>query len=123
MGTKILIVEDHDDFRQVIRKHLELHDLNVNIMEADCGEVGVAMALHRVPDIVLMDIRLPGITGIEAAAQIKSQLPQSEIIFLTIFEAEAFREAFQSEAASDYVGKSELYEKLVPAIKRLIPET
>lgn len=120
MGMKILIVDDHDDFRKAVRKHLEKQDLGAEVFEADCGEVGVAMAAHRLPDIILMDIRLPGIDGLDAASQIKSQFPQSKIIFLTMFETQAFREAFASEDACDYIGKSDLYDKLVPAIKRVL---
>lgn len=120
MATKILIVDDHDDFRKAVRKHLESQGLDAEVFEADCGEIGVAMANRQVPDIVLMDIRLPGIDGLDAAAQIKSHFPQSKIIFLTMFETESFRKTFSSEAASDYIGKSDLYDKLVPAIKRVL---
>lgn len=120
MNLKILIVDDHDDFRKAVRKHLENQNLGVEVFEADCGEVGVAMASHRLPDIVLMDIRLPGIDGLDAASQIKSQFPDSKIIFLTMFETQSFRDAFAIDAASDYIGKSDLYEKLVPAIKQIL---
>lgn len=120
MGTKILIVDDHDDFRKAVRKHLENQNLDAEVFEADCGEVGVAMAARRVPDVILMDIRLPGIDGLDAALKIKTQFPQSKIIFLTMFETQAFREAFATQVASDYIGKSDLYDKLVPAIKRVL---
>ncbi len=120
MNLKILIVDDHDDFRKAVRKHLENQNLGVEVLEADCGEVGVAMAAHRLPDIILMDIRLPGIDGLDAASQIKSQFPDSKIIFLTMFETQAFRDAFAIDVASDYIGKSDLYEKLVPAIKQIL---
>lgn len=119
-GTKILIVEDHDDFRRAVRKHIEKHGVSTDVYEADSGEIGIGMAVRSNPDIVLMDISLPGIDGIDAARQIKSRLPKSKIIFLTMFEAESFRETFQSDVASDYIGKSDLYEKLVPAIKRIL---
>lgn len=120
MARRILIVEDHDDFREAVRSHIVREKLNAEIMEAETGELGVALALRKNPDVILMDIRLPGITGIEAAAQIKDHLPQSRIIFLTMFETDAFKEIFKTEAASDYIGKSELYEKLVPAIRKAL---
>ncbi len=120
MSNKILIVDDHDDFRQVVRKHLENQDLDVEVFEADCAEVGIAMVKQKNPDIILMDIRLPGIDGLDAAAKIKAQFPQSKIIFLTMFETEAFRQVFAINEANDYIGKSDLYEKLVPAIKRIL---
>ena len=118
--TKILIVEDHDDFRRAVRKHIEKNGVSTDVYEADSGEIGVGMAVRSNPDVILMDISLPGIDGIDAARQIKSHLPEAKIIFLTMFETEAFRETFNSEVASDYIGKSDLYEKLVPAIKRIL---
>lgn len=118
--TKILIVDDHDDFRGAVRRHLENQVISHEIFEADSGEVGVAMAERVQPDIVLMDIRLPGMDGLDAASQIKQKLPNSKIIFLTMFETSSFRETFTSEAASDYIGKSDLYQKLVPAINKVL---
>ena len=81
MGIKILIVDDHDDFRKTVRKHLENQDFGAEVFEADCGRLVLRMAVRRIPDIILMDIRLPGIDGLDAATKIKTQFPQTKIIF------------------------------------------
>lgn len=120
MSVKILIVEDHDDFRETVRDHLEKQDFDWEICEAPSGELGVSLALRERPHIILMDIRLPGINGIDAASKIKVHVPESDIIFLTMFETEAFKKIFQSEDMSAYIGKSELFEKLVPIIKKIL---
>ncbi len=120
MAAKILIIEDHDDFRKTVRTHLESQDLDFEIQEAASGELGVSLALRERPHIILMDIRLPGINGIDAASKIKIHIPESEIIILTMFETEAFKEVFQSDHVTAYVGKSELYEKLVPIMKKIL---
>lgn len=118
MQAKILIVEDHDDFRAIVRQHLESQDLDMEILEASSGELGISKALRFQPHIILMDLRLPGMSGIEAAGRIKQLLPHIEILILTMFETTAFQEVFKSDDVSAYIGKSELFERLVPEIKK-----
>ena len=122
MATKILITDDHDEFRMTVRSYLEKMDDSLEITEASSGEAGVQKALREKPDIVLMDIRLPDISGIDAASQIKINFPSCKIIVLTMFETEAFREVFKSNDIEAYLGKSELYEKLMPTITRVLKE-
>ncbi len=120
MSAKILITDDHDEFRAIVKSYLAESDQQFQIHEASSGESGVVLAIKERPDIVLMDIRLPGITGLDAAKQIKKKVPDCKIIFLTMFETQAFREAFSSEDVDAYIGKSELYESLLPLIKKIL---
>ena len=103
-----------------VRNYLEKMDDSLEIYEAASGESGVLKAMREKPDIVLMDIRLPDISGIDAASQIKKIFPSSKIIILTMFETEAFREVFKSNDIEAYLGKSELYDKLMPTIDRVL---
>ena len=121
MNAKILITDDHDEFRMTVRNYLEgLENSRFEITEATSGEAGVTKALRERPDVVLMDIRLPDISGIDAASQIKRNFPASKIIILTMFETEAFREVFKSNDIEAYLGKSELYDKLLPTISKVL---
>lgn len=120
MPTKILIIEDHDDFRAMVKSYLEKQDLSMEVFEAPTGESGVVKALREKPEIILMDIRLPNMSGIDAAGRIKKYLPECKIIILTMFETEAFRSIFKSQDIEAYIGKSELYEKLVPLLKEIL---
>ena len=120
---KILIIDDHDDFRKIVKSHLETNELGVEIFESDSGELGIVKALREKPEIVLMDIRLPGMNGLEAASKIKEYLPNCEIIILTMFETEAFKKVFRSEHINAYIGKSELYDKLIPHIQKIIDKS
>ncbi len=120
MSKKVLIIEDHDEFRQTVRTFLNTQDNSLQVYEASSGELGISKALREKPDIVLMDIRLPQMNGIEAADEIKKYLPNCKIIALTMFETAAFREAFKSKNISAYIGKSELQEKLMPFIQKLL---
>ncbi|MFA5059716.1 MAG: response regulator transcription factor [Candidatus Omnitrophota bacterium] len=122
MPKKILLVEDYDEFREMVKVHLVKHNSQWEIFEASSGELGVIKALREHPDVVLMDIRLPNINGIDAANQIKKYLPQVKIIILTMFETDAFKEMFKSEDITAYIGKSEIYEKLIPEIEKHLAE-
>ncbi len=122
MAKKILLVEDYDDFRKTVREYLKSQDESLEIYEAVSGELGIVTALREKPDVILMDLRLPNINGIETAGRIKKHLPHSKIIALTMFESETFREAFKSNDISDYIGKSELYEKLMPLLQKYFKE-
>lgn len=120
MSTKILIIEDHDDFRSMVKSYLEKQDIPIEVFEAETGEAGVVKALRAKPEIILMDIRLPNMNGIDAAGRIKKYLPDCKIIVLTMFETEGFRSVFKSQDIVAYIGKSELYEKLVPLLKEIL---
>ncbi|MCK5579687.1 MAG: response regulator transcription factor [Candidatus Omnitrophica bacterium] len=122
MSSKILIIEDNDDFRFLLKSCLETQALGVNILEATSGEQGKEMALAETPDIILMDIRLPGINGVEAASAIKQEIPDTKIVILTMFETETFKKVFSSDYIEAYIGKSEIHDKLIPLIKKVLSE-
>ena len=120
MAKRVLIVEDHKDFRETVKNFLEGQNLDLQISEADSGEMGIGIAVKEKPDIILMDIRLPDMNGLEAASEIKKRIPECRIILLTMFETEAFRSVFKSNDIAAYIGKSELYDKLIPQVKEIL---
>lgn len=121
MGLKkILIVDDSDDFRVMLKEFLRKHNLGLEIFEASTGEMGVAKAACIRPDVVLMDINLPRSSGLEATKHIKGDHPDCDVIILTMFEVKIFKEAAMGIKATDFIGKSEIDERLVPAIKRCL---
>ena len=116
---RLLIVDDHDNFRQVIRAYLEKSQLALEIYEAVTGEMAVTKAACIKPDIVLMDLSLPGENGFEASRQIKQDNPGCDVIIVTMFEAQGLRKIAETIAA-DFVGKGEIYERLIPSIQRCL---
>ena len=121
MGLKkILIVDDHDDFREMLKEYLRKNNLGLEIFEASTGETGVTKASCIRPDIVLMDINLPHSSGLEASKHIKGDHPDCDVIILTMFDVKVFKEAARKVQATDFIGKSEIDERLVPAIKRCL---
>ena len=120
MAAKILIVDNHQEFRGIVKDYLLKQNLGMEIFEASTGEMGVAKASCIKPDIVLMDINLPHTNGIVAAKHIMEEHPDCDVIILTMFEVKAFKQVSNKIKARDFIGKSEIYEKLVPVIKKCL---
>ncbi len=120
MMPRILIIEDHRDFRQAVRRFLELNKIGAQMLEASSGEEGVLIARKSKPRVVIMDYYLKGINGIEAARQIKDNDPACNIIMLTMFDPKEVTHVDQSRIIKAYVGKSELYDRLIPTIDKIM---
>ena len=89
-------------------------------MEASSGEEGVLLARKKNPDIVVIDFSLGGINGLEAARQIKEYLPRCSIIMLTIYDSKEILRRDGHGTIRFLINKGDLYEKLVPAIKKIL---
>jgi len=118
--SNILIVEDHKDFREAVLYFLKVSQVNANLLHASSGEDGVRLARQIKPKIVLMDFWLKGINGIQAATQIKASVPESSIILLTTFDLKDVQPLVHREIIKEYISKSELYDKLLPSINRVL---
>ncbi|MGM0688129.1 MAG: response regulator transcription factor [Bacillota bacterium] len=119
MTIKILIVDDHPMVREGLSNMLENCE-GISIA-GSCGnsEEAIAKAHEVAPDVILMDIKMEGVNGIETAKQILAQKPEIKIIFLTIFEdTESIRLALQS-GASGYILKHVSRQNLIDTIKRV----
>jgi len=117
---KILIVEDHVLVRRSLREWLE-STLYYEVLEADDGETGVDLALREAPCLVLMDIHLPGISGLEATRQIKAARPAIPIVVLSIHEDQAYSADALASGASAYVSKATMQARLLPTLARFLP--
>ena len=120
MKTSVMVAEDFEPFRELICSML---NGNRNIC-IDCivgdGTQAVEKAAELQPHLVLMDIRLPGLNGIEAARQIRTVAPRSKIIFLTQeHSAEVVAEALAT-GAHGYVAKADAGTELLIAIDTVL---
>jgi DNA-binding NarL/FixJ family response regulator len=117
---RVLVVEDYEPMRQTVRAKLQKrHDLQV-ICEASDGLEAVQKAMELKPDLVLMDIGLPYLNGIEAARQIRELVPDAKIIFLTQESSDDVVEEAFSLGARGYVFKINGGTDLLPAIDAVI---
>lgn len=117
--VRLLVADDHKIFRQGIKKLLEEEpDLQV-VGEAADGREVVKKAAELKPDIILMDIAMANLNGLEATKQIKKVLPESRIIMLTMHKNEEYvLQSFQA-GASGYILKEGAVEELVSAIRSI----
>ena len=120
MKKRILIVDDHADFRTMVKDYINRNKLGVEVFEASTGEMGVVKASFVKPDIILMDINLPQTNGLEAAKCVKEDHPHADIIILTTFDVGAFRKAAEKIKVRDFIGKHDVYDCLLPAIKKCL---
>jgi DNA-binding NarL/FixJ family response regulator len=120
---KVLIVDDDGGFRQRVKGLLASEPHMEIVGEAADGEEGILKAQTLEPAVVLMDVRMPGLNGLEATRRIKDELPNVSIIILTMFDLEEYREAAITSGASGFVVKKRLIEDLLPAIKDTLKES
>jgi DNA-binding NarL/FixJ family response regulator len=114
----ILITDDHALVRQGIRAFLELQPDITVIGEADSGEAAVRMAAELVPDVVLMDLVMPGIGGVEATRQVKQVSPHSQIIVLTSYHEDEYIFPALRAGALSYVLKDVGPDELADTVRK-----
>jgi two-component system response regulator DegU len=113
----VLIVDDHVLLREGIKKILHLDD-QIEIVDAvSSGEKALELLETTQPDIVLLDLNLPGISGVEACKKIKSQYPLVNVIALTIYEEESYVFEIIKAGGSGYLLKDVSPDVLIKAIK------
>lgn len=120
MPATILIIEDHDDVRRALRDWLALEFPRCRVIEAANGEEAIALARIESPCLAVIDIRLPGMNGIETARQIKVASPLAQIVMLTILEGDTYRADATAAGASAYVQKQKMHSELVPTLAALL---
>src|SRR5258707_473227 len=117
-AISILITDDHALVRQGIRDFLELQpDLSV-IGEADSGEAALKLAGELAPDVVLMDLVMPGMSGVEATRRVKQASPHSQIIVLTSYHEDEYIFPALRAGATSYILKDIGPDELADAIRK-----
>jgi two-component system NarL family response regulator len=117
---RVLIADDQALFRRGLFVVLGTEDDIEVVAEAENGEQAVARAAELAPDVVLMDVRMPKVSGIEAAAQISALLPTTKILMLTVSDEEDdLYEAIKS-GANGYLLKEISVEEVAEAIRAVV---
>ncbi len=117
---RILIADDHEVMRRGVRGLLESHDEWAVCGEAFEGKEAVVKSRELRPDLIIMDINMPGLTGIAAAQQIRRENPSAKILFFSVHEsAQTVREVVNA-GAQGYVAKSRAGHDLVDAVRNVL---
>ena len=115
--TTILIVDDNDTFVGIVSRFLRKQpDLDV-VGTANSGAEGIKQALELRPQVILLDLVMPELSGLYVLPRLRQQAPDSAVIVLTLLEGEGYEEAAKDAGADAFVPKSKLYTDLIPAIR------
>ena len=115
---RTLLVDDDAGFRARVKKFLVIEPTIKIVGEAVDGQEAICKTRELLPHLVLMDIRMPKVNGIDATQQIKQEMPVVKVLVLTLFDEEEYREAIMNNGADGYILKKALFETLVPSIKK-----
>jgi DNA-binding NarL/FixJ family response regulator len=119
---KTLIVEDNDTFRQSLREILKARFPTMIIQEACNGSEALNVVTAFMPDLIFMDIKLPGTNGLELTRTIKSSYSDTTIIILTSHDLPEYREAAYASGASFFATKgSSSAEDITALVKLCVP--
>jgi DNA-binding NarL/FixJ family response regulator len=118
--ANILIVEDHDGVRSTIRSVIGAMFPSCAIFEASTGEDALQLSKECPPHVVIMDISLPGMDGIEATRQIKALEPRAKVVILTVHDAEEYRTRAKEAGACSYIVKSRASRDLLTTMHSLL---
>lgn len=121
MGKRVLVIEDHEDNRRIVRDLLRA--TGYEMIEAVTGEDGVAAAERERPDLILMDIQLPGIDGYEATRRIKAnpELNKTPIIAVTSYALSGDDQKAFAAGCDGYVTKPYSPRMLLAKIREYLP--
>ncbi len=115
--VKLLLVDDHPIVRSGLRMLFLSEPAMTIVGEADSGEAAVAAVQRLKPDVVIMDVSMPGMNGIEATRRIKAAHPETAVLALTMYEDEQYFFEMLHAGASGYIPKRAAPDDLVSAIK------
>lgn len=117
MPIRVLLADDHVLVRQGIRQFLEQADDIEVVAEADDGAAALALVARYAPDVAVLDIAMPVMTGVEATRRIKQQTPATRVLILTAYDDDPYIFALLQAGANGYILKTARAEELVRAVR------
>lgn len=114
---KIVIVDDHQLFREGVKRILAMEPIFQVVAEGNDGDTAVDLVRNYQPDVVLMDINMPNVNGLEATKQVLEKFPHVKVLMLSIHDDEAYVTEALKLGASGYLLKEMDTEALIEAVK------
>ena len=117
---RVLLVDDHPVIRQGIRRILTSAFTDLDVAEAETGEQAVALCETGVWDLVVLDLSLPGLSGLEVIRDVRQVQPQAPIIVVSVHPPHQFARRAMSVGAAAYLEKSAAPEEMVKAVTEVL---
>jgi DNA-binding NarL/FixJ family response regulator len=117
MPLTVVVVDDDLDYRHIVRYLLaSVSDTMVIVGEAADGEEALAVALRERPDIVITDLVMPRLNGVELTRRLRQELPLTKVILISSYTEDAYRLMASDSGADAFVNKQVITRTLLPAI-------
>ena len=123
MPATILVVDDHEGVRHSLRDWLEVEFPRCRVICACSAEDALALSCKLLPEVVVMDLTLPGMGGIEATRRLRALLPSVQVVVLTIFDSETQRSDAGAAGAGAYVTKQAMRTQLIPTVTAMLAKS
>jgi YesN/AraC family two-component response regulator len=117
VACRVLIADDVAAIRQLLRTLLALDDIEV-VGEARNGAEAVQLATEHRPDVVILDIAMPGVDGVQAIPQILEASPETKIVMVSAFATPAVRERALELGVEEFLDKAAIVDEIVGAVRR-----
>lgn len=114
---RVLLADDHEFVREAISLFLQNEDDIEVVAIASDGQMTVELAIRHKPDVILMDVSLPVLDGVEATARIVAKLPGVKVIGLSMYEESDVAKKMRDAGAAAYLSKSQACDKLAATIR------
>lgn len=118
-NIRLMLVDDHDIVRTGLKSYLETQEGLQVVAEARSGSEAIDLALKTQPDVIVMDITMPGMDGLEATRRLKAIFPECHILALTVHEDKQYLFEMLAAGASGYITKQAAADELLAAIRSL----
>ena len=117
MSVRLLLVDDNRTFLAAVKHFLDTLPAVQVLGEANDGPTALGLAAQLQPDLVLLDVVMPGMNGLEVAAALQRMPHPPRIVFLSMHDNDSYRRATRDLGVDAYVSKSEFVTDLVPLIE------
>jgi DNA-binding NarL/FixJ family response regulator len=117
----LLVVDDHAGVRQTVMALVSTEFPHFRLLEAECAEDALTLCGAEQPDLIVLDITLPGMDGFEATRRIKAAWPRIVIVMHSSSDMPVYRDASLAAGAAAFVGKGRNSRTLLPIIAGLLP--
>lgn len=117
----VVVVDDDPDYLWLVRVILEMRGDGITIVgEAASGERALALVLHERPDVVIADLMMPRLNGLELTRRIKQERPQTKILLMSAYTEDTYRRIASVSGADGFLNKHMIHTGLLPAIREVM---